>query len=126
MDIRSMSDKGRSGDMPRYVLKLSGVKGIADFVIEPVYDLNKVTTIGRAVENTITIEDDFLSATHARIIRKRKNYYLQDDNSTNGTFLNGKRLGKRRVRLKDGDQIHLGRCEFLFVMEKGQVSHESI
>lgn len=124
LDIRSMREQSYLGNTPRYVLKLSGIKGVADFTIKPVYSLSKVTTIGRASENTITIEDDFLSSTHACIIKKRNNYYIKDNHSTNGTMLNGKRLGKRAARLKHGDQIHLGRCQFQFVMDKGRVSNE--
>lgn len=124
LDIRSMGEKSRSSDTFRYSLKLCGVQGVSGFSIEPVYTLYGEATLGRAPENTITIEDDFLSSTHARFIKKRKAYFIMDNNSTNGIKLNGKRLGTRAVRLKNGDHIHLGRCEFLFVIEKGQVDHE--
>ena len=42
-------------------------------------------------------------------------FYAKDMGSTNGTFLNGKKLLEKPVRLKDGDKIKIGNVEFMFV-----------
>ena len=48
------------------------------------------------------------------IVEDEKNYYLEDLNSANGTYLNGERL-LDVVRLNNGDIIRIGKIEFIFV-----------
>lgn len=120
LDIQSMNEKTGQKDVHDCYLKLLSVQGVLDFKIEEIYPLPGDASIGRAKENTINLDDAFLSTTHAIINKKRKTFYLKDNGSTNGTFLNGKRLGAKPVRLKNGDKINLGRCEFLFVRDKRQ------
>lgn len=58
-----------------------------------------------------------VSRIHATIVFEKANYYVQDINSTNGTFVNGERLEKgKRVLLHNGDKIMLGNEEFDFKM----------
>lgn len=52
-----------------------------------------------------------MSATHARIVRKNGNFVLEDRGSTNGSFVNGRRVTERA--LADGDVIELGHTLFL-------------
>lgn len=57
-----------------------------------------------------------VSRVHARIEREGEDYFLQDLNSTNGTFLNGERLEYRqKARLAAGDRILFGNVEYRFV-----------
>ncbi len=77
-------------------------------------------TLGRLDKNYIQIVDDTVSGTHALIsidlnsyCRNRKEYYLEDLNSTNGTFVNGKQVSGA-IRLKDGDFIRVAWCDFVF------------
>ena len=66
-------------------------------------------TIGRGDANTIVINSARVSRNHARLIRTRRGVYLQDDNSSVGTFLNGERIQPGvPVQLKSGDIIQLG------------------
>ena len=54
----------------------------------------------------IYIDDASISRIHAKIQKEEGEYYLYDMNSTNGTFLNGKRLGIReKVLLQVSDEI---------------------
>ena len=53
-------------------------------------------------------QDRMVSGAHAVIIRDGTDYVLSDLDSTNGTFLNGKRLVKQRQVLGHGDEIRLG------------------
>lgn len=119
LDIRSMSEKSKTVETLRYHLRCIGIQGVQGFRLDEVYPLDGDVSIGRMPENTLWIDDSFLSTTHALLIKKRKGYYLKDNTSTNGTFYNGKRLGKKAVRLKNGDKIRLGSMEFLFVADKG-------
>lgn len=63
--------------------------------------------IGRDSDCAIRISDGALSRIHARITSKDHVFWLSDEGSTNGTFLNGVRL-ESAVQLKSGDRIQLG------------------
>ena len=71
---------------------------------------------------SLVINDPFISRTHAAIIQEKEDYYVQDLNSKNGTFLNDERLssGQRSPRpLKHGDRIRFNMVEFQFVGPDG-------
>jgi pSer/pThr/pTyr-binding forkhead associated (FHA) protein len=74
---------------------------------------NALTRMGRAVENEIVILDKRSSREHAVIRREGRRSVLEDQGSTNGTYLNGERL-LHAVQLRDGDQIKVGDVEFVF------------
>lgn len=65
-----------------------------------------VVTIGRATECTITLPHPSVSRLHCRIWREDGRFHIQDLDSTNRTFLNGKPVV--RAELRDGDQIGVG------------------
>ena len=69
--------------------------------------------IGRAAANDITIEDSFASGRHARLYDREGVVYIEDMNSTNGTYVNGRRLGAQQV-LRASDRIRIGDTEFRF------------
>lgn len=72
-----------------------------------------VTRLGRAVENEIVIVSKRASREHAHLRRDGRRVFLDDQGSTNGTFLNGERvLGS--VQLRDGDEISIGEVTFTF------------
>lgn len=80
------------------------------------------THIGRdSKSNDICLSQNTISSQHALIEYRQGHYYLQDMRSSNGTFLNGERIGHpdslRQALLKHGDHIHLDTCEFLFHMD---------
>lgn len=64
-------------------------------------------SIGRDSSNEISINDAEVSRTHARLSFQGGKYVLEDNGSTNGTFVNGQRLTGPRV-LKSGEVISLG------------------
>ena len=74
-------------------------------------------TIGRAAESDIVITRDFpgwetVSYNHARIYRQADHWIVEDTNSTNGIYVNGKRTGRNLLR--DGWQLDIGGVEFIF------------
>ena len=97
-------------------LKLVNRKERLDFDIQEFYDLGDVTTIGRSRDNMIQILDKYVSAKHLKIIKDEGEYFLEDQNSVNGTYLNNAKI-EDVVKLKNGDRIGLGQVEFLFVNE---------
>lgn len=72
------------------------------------FPLDHYTTIGRNRDNTVEIDDDFVSGSHAEIFFEQGAWWVQDLNSTNGTFLNNHPVGNR-VRLSNGDIVQFGR-----------------
>jgi pSer/pThr/pTyr-binding forkhead associated (FHA) protein len=70
--------------------------------------------IGRGSDNDLTIErDEYASSHHARFEPRRDGVYVEDIGSTNGTFVNGIRLGGER-RLAPGDVVRIGETDLRF------------
>ena len=65
--------------------------------------------IGRDASSDLVIDAPGVSRQHARIVRQGDGYYIEDLKSSNGTFVNGKRL-ERYTELAPGDRIHLGQA----------------
>jgi hypothetical protein len=74
---------------------------------EVVYPLLPVTSIGRAISNTIVLEDDYVSNEHALLMLRGQQWWIEDLNSRNGTLLNGVHLGESTV-VSAGDVITIG------------------
>jgi FHA domain len=71
-------------------------------------------TIGRGSQNTVALDDDeFASASHARVEPRQDGVWLEDAGSTNGTYLNGVRLSRPR-KLTPGDLVRVGETDFRF------------
>ena len=61
----------------------------------------KIITIGRGEDNDIVLDAPQISRHHARLIRKDKKIFIEDLASANGTFLNGKRVGRSEISADD-------------------------
>lgn len=70
------------------------------------YIRKKRITIGRHKENDLRIDDPMISRQHAQIIQQGRTTYFRDLNSTNGSFLNNKRIDI--APLEEGTIIQLG------------------
>jgi hypothetical protein len=68
-------------------------------------------TIGRRNNNSLILEDQFVSGSHARIFVKNTDYMIEDLGSTNGTVVNEERLEGRAI-LRAGDEIEIGSAVF--------------
>ena len=100
------ASKGRRGNIGRFV------------IIEPkatrgtVFALGQEITVGRAATATIGMPDDsFVSQLHARVFRDAGSVMIEDLGSTNGTYLNGKRLSTPE-RVAKGDRVQIGNTVF--------------
>ncbi|MGD8594765.1 MAG: FHA domain-containing protein [Gammaproteobacteria bacterium] len=82
------------------------------FRLDEVVFQQGTTTIGRASDNTIALEDTAVSSHHAKIVTLFHTSYIEDLDSTNGTLINGKSVQKRTLR--SGDVIALGNHQLLF------------
>ncbi|MEL6310360.1 MAG: FHA domain-containing protein [Chloroflexota bacterium] len=76
--------------------------------INEAYELSgDVSNLGRDITNDIVINDREVSRHHLRFTRGADGYTIEDLGSTNGTFVNGKRVAGATA-LKNGDMVGLG------------------
>lgn len=71
------------------------------------FSLDAVTTLGRDVNATILIDDEFVSGIHAALTYRGRAWYVEDLGSTNGTFVNGSRV-EGIAATTFGDELQVG------------------
>ena len=76
--------------------------------IIPIID---IITIGRKEDNSVVLQDRHTSGNHAKLIVKENNLYIQDLHSTNGTFVNGRKISTN-VKLLGKEEIQIGTTVF--------------
>ncbi len=114
LDIRTMSRKKKITQAMGY-LKLMNLKTDLDFDVKESYELENDNYIGRSGKCNIKIADKALSSVHCRIYNAEGVFFIEDENSANGTLLNGENISDEVVELIDGDKISVGSLMFLFV-----------
>jgi adenylate cyclase len=77
------------------------------------FPLSDRTSMGRHPNNTLRLVDREVSKEHCVIEKVGATYLLRDLNSSNGTFVNGRKV--RELRLRDGDEIALGNSRLVFL-----------
>ena len=83
-------------------------------VVEPpetkgqTYELGEELTVGRAGGCQITLDDTFVSQLHARVFRRDGQLFVEDLGSTNGTFLNRKKV-TAPIAIRKGDRLQIGK-----------------
>jgi pSer/pThr/pTyr-binding forkhead associated (FHA) protein len=95
--------------MARMILSLNG-QTLAE------YNLSKERyTVGRLPDNDIRIDNPAVSGHHSLVINILNDSFLEDLNSTNGTYVNGKLIKKHA--LAHGDVVTIGHHQLRFVDE---------
>jgi hypothetical protein len=75
-----------------------------------------IIRIGKADENDFAVDDTYVSRFHAKLIRDENgNLFIEDTDSTNGTFVNGDRILKKKI--KSSDVVTLGEHYILNIAE---------
>ncbi len=87
-------------------LKLAGAT-LASFATD-----NEIITVGRNPKSDIHIDNLAVSNFHAVIKKVMSVYFIEDLKSTNGTFVNEKKIDK--YELLDGDQVMIGKHSLIF------------
>ncbi len=72
------------------------------------FSLDDDLTIGRAEKNKLVLNDSYVSQFHARISPRGESYVVEDMGSTNGTYLNKRRL-TAPAELQRGDRVKIGK-----------------
>ncbi len=71
------------------------------------YPLGEEITVGRAAGCQVTIDDTYASQLHARVFQREGNVYVEDLGSTNGTYLNRRKVTGPMV-VQRGDKLQIG------------------
>lgn len=77
----------------------------------PVWIVEKLFSIGRAADNHLIIDEDGVDPLHAKIIQENTKYFLKDNNSSSGCFINGQRITQKEIL--PGDIIKIGNSDFI-------------
>jgi pSer/pThr/pTyr-binding forkhead associated (FHA) protein len=93
--------------MPKMIVSIDGV------VIKEVQLTKDRTTLGRRPYNDIVIDNLAVSGEHAVMQMSGADVFLEDLNSTNGTYVNGKAIKKQP--LQNGDTVEIGKYKIKFV-----------
>ena len=96
--------------MPKMIVSIDGV------VIKEVQLTKDRTTLGRRPYNDIVIDNLAVSGEHAVIQLSGNDVSLEDLNSTNGTYINGKAVKKQQ--LANNDTIEIGKYKIKYVNEQ--------
>jgi hypothetical protein len=95
--------------MPKMIVSIDGV------VIKEVQLTKDRTTLGRRPYNDIVIDNLAVSGEHAVLQLSGNEVYLEDLNSTNGTYVNGKAVKKQL--LQNNDTVEIGKYKIKFINE---------
>jgi len=95
--------------MPKMIVSIDGV------VIKEVQLTKERTTLGRRPYNDLVIDNLAVSGEHAAFVLEGAQTVVEDLNSTNGTYVNGKAV--RRQALAPGDLVEIGKYKIRFAGE---------
>ena len=77
--------------------------------------------IGRTADNDLQIDSKFISRHHCQIVTQADACLIEDLNSTNGIYVQSKRV--RRHNLNDGDVVQVGQHEIMYIDERTRARH---
>ena len=97
--------------MPKMIVSLDGV------VIKEVQLSKDRTSLGRRPYNDIVVDNLAVSGEHAILQMSGSEVYIEDLNSTNGTYVNGKAVKKQL--LQNGDAVEIGKYSIHYVSGEG-------
>ena len=89
------------------------VRSGGDMAGESFKPAGEKTTIGRHPASDIFLDDITVSRNHALLLLKDDGYYIQDQGSLNGTYVN--RVRVETQKLSDGDQVQIGKYKLTFI-----------
>jgi len=109
-DLRTQSQLLSKPIIPELIINKTGEENSQSFAIPEV-------TIGRSPNSEYPIVNDTVSARHARLSYHHNQWWVEDLNSTNGTYLNDERLSFPTV-IVSGDELRCGKVSLLIRIEE--------
>ncbi len=106
-DAASRPPRQRKRDRPHLLVVA------ADRNLGAKYYLLDEVRIGRAGSSQVVLDDTYASQEHARVFRGDGVFYVEDLGSTNGTYVNGRKISYP-LELRQGDRIKIGKTVFEF------------
>jgi FHA domain len=106
------------GDEPSEALEDLGIKGPALVVRSgggragEIFPLDGETTVGRSPDCGIFLDDVTVSRKHAILHERDGHFFIEDQGSLNGTFVNRKRV--ESAQLEDGDELQVGKYRLTY------------
>jgi hypothetical protein len=97
-----------AGERPALVVRSGGGRTGETFHPE-----GETTTIGRSPDCGIFLDDVTVSRRHAVLIERDGSFFIEDQGSLNGTFLNRRRI--ESAQLRDGDELQIGKYRLTFL-----------
>ncbi len=113
------SSHAATGQAVGRILLASGGKTILERELRP-----GRLVIGRTPDNDLQIDSKFISRRHCQIVTKPDSCLIEDLNSTNGIYVQSKRV--RRHNLNDGDVVHVGQHEIMYIDERTPRLRDSV
>ena len=103
LDLSGVASRGAA-----LVIRAGGGRAGESFVLD-----GERMTVGRRPDSDIFLDDITVSRDHAVLVRRGRDYYLDDCGSLNGTYVNRRRIESHR--LSDGDELQIGKYKLAFL-----------
>lgn len=87
---------------------------VAEGKAGPRYPISGQMVLGRSPDSDIILDDTYVSQKHARIYPRGASIFVEDLGSTNGTYVNGRKISYP-LELRVGDRIKIGKTVFEFI-----------
>lgn len=110
-DVKSGGKKRPQKARKNYGLEVIEVAEGSNIKGGSVIPIRDLVTIGRKDDNSVVLPDPHVSSNHAKVIIKNNVMFIEDLNSTNGVFVNNKRITDR-TKLFGKDEISIGTTKF--------------
>jgi hypothetical protein len=104
--LGTLDDLGVEG--PALVVRSGGGRSGESFVPQ-----DERTTIGRSPDCGVFLDDVTVSRRHAVLVQRASRWYIEDQGSLNGTFVNRRRV--ESAELDDGDELQIGKYRLTFL-----------
>lgn len=92
---------------------------------ETQYDVNQETLVGREAECHISINSPHISRYHAKIVLRGRGAVIEDLNSSNGTYVNGKRINQKTA-ISQGDEIRFDKFSYRLISKDAGLGEATI
>ncbi len=108
MDMKGVKKKEK---LKTFALEVVESPGYSEVMEKKLYPIRTISNIGRGKENTIILNDPYVSSKHAEVFTEGGKLFLKDLNSTNKTYKNGVSVTGIE-EIAEGDLIKIGQTMF--------------